>query len=64
MGSSLGGKDLKIRDLARSVIRWSRLARSVGFLYCLADLPAVDRSSPGLDLGEAIRLSVPETRAA
>jgi hypothetical protein len=42
MGRSLGGKDLKIRDLARSVIRWSRLARSFGFLYCLVDLPAVD----------------------
>ena len=42
MARSLGGKDLKIRDLARSVIRWSRLARSLGFLYYLVDLPVVD----------------------
>jgi hypothetical protein len=63
MGRSLGGKDLKIRDLARSVIRWSRPAHSFGFLYCLVDLPC-GGSLPGLDLGKAIHLSVSETRAA
>jgi hypothetical protein len=34
MGRSLGGKDLKIRDLARSVIRWPASLAALDF--CIA----------------------------
>ncbi len=43
MGRSLGGKELKIRNLARSVVRSSRIARSLGLLNPIVDFLAVDR---------------------
>ncbi len=43
MGRSFGGKERKISDLARSVVRSSRIARSFRTLYCVVDFPAVDR---------------------
>ncbi len=43
MGRSLGWKELKIRDFARSVVRSSRIARGLGSLNRFVDFLAVDR---------------------
>ena len=46
MGRILGGNELKIRDLAKSVVRSSRIARSLRLLNPFVDFLVVDRYFP------------------
>ena len=63
MGRSLGGErseDQRLGEISHPLVP----SRSQLWILVLPRRPPCGGSSPGLDLGKAIHLSVPETRAA